>query len=136
MDVHFLTLETLVDGQQRFRYTAVADDGEQLVPVAYAETHPWGDRYAGIYAVFVTEELRHKGMGTELLSYVVAQEKLRGVRALTLQVKPENEAAVKLYDAAGFVAYAEDDGYRSMTLRIEPPKKARKKKLGLSEDHL
>ena len=55
-----------------------------------------------IYRVAVRSELRGRGIGYRLLSYAIERESCLGVETLFLEVREKNEAARRLYLAAGF----------------------------------
>lgn len=56
----------------------------------------------GEYAVFLHQDYRGRGVGTELNRAVVQAAKAAGVKRLWLTVEPRNRAAVRSYEKAGF----------------------------------
>jgi RimJ/RimL family protein N-acetyltransferase len=56
----------------------------------------------GEYAVFVQQDRRGNGMGTELSRAVVDTARNAGLRGLWLSVEPENRAAIRAYEKVGF----------------------------------
>lgn len=61
-----------------------------------------------IYNVAVREESRGLGIGKVLLTELLRQETERGIREFTLEVRADNEPAIRLYHSLGF----EDAGIR------------------------
>ncbi len=82
---------------------------------------PWGVLgYAGlmqnltdghILNLAVREDVRGLGLGRVLLSELVEVAAARGIRRLTLEVRPGNRAALGLYHSMGFDAVGERPGY-------------------------
>ena len=62
-----------------------------------------GARYAHIFLIFVLPEHRHRGIGKAMMQIAEDWAKARGDSQLGLQVFPSNKAALKLYQAQGFV---------------------------------
>jgi len=56
----------------------------------------------GEYAVFLREDLRGRGVGTELNRAVVEAARSSGYRGLWLTVEPRNRSAIRSYEKAGF----------------------------------
>jgi RimJ/RimL family protein N-acetyltransferase len=56
----------------------------------------------GEYAVFLREDLRGRGSGTELNRAVVEAAEAAGYRGLWLTVEPRNRSAIRSYEKAGF----------------------------------
>lgn len=61
---------------------------------------------------FIRQNVRGRGMGTEVLSSLLPALSENGVKALHLEVNPDNARAIKLYAKAGFRLR---DGYCLMT---------------------
>lgn len=57
---------------------------------------------AHINNLAVRPELRGRGLGTQLLDALVAEAAHLGATELTLEVRRSNEAALRLYERAGF----------------------------------
>ena len=57
---------------------------------------------AHINNLAVLPELRGRGLGTQLLEAVIAEAAHLGAILLTLEVRQSNEAALRLYEKAGF----------------------------------
>jgi len=58
---------------------------------------------AEIVNVAVAPELRQNGIGRQMVSYVIGEEKKSGTRIFILEVRCSNTAARRLYEKAGFV---------------------------------
>jgi [ribosomal protein S18]-alanine N-acetyltransferase len=68
----------------------------------------WDDPATVYLAGFgVLEKLRGQGLGAKFLAELIKLLQSEGVRALELTVRPDNAAALKLYNNAGFKVVAE-----------------------------
>lgn len=56
-----------------------------------------------IYSIAVSPEVRGKKIGTLLINKAIEYARLHGNKAITLEVKVSNEAAIGLYEKMGFV---------------------------------
>lgn len=54
------------------------------------------------YAIFLRQEVRGRGVGTQLNRVAVEAARAGGARRLWLSVEPHNRAAVRSYEKAGF----------------------------------
>jgi ribosomal-protein-alanine N-acetyltransferase len=61
--------------------------------------------------IAVHPDYRGKGVGTRLLSFLIAVARSRDINALTLEVRQSNVRARKLYERMGFVASGIRTGY-------------------------
>lgn len=63
-------------------------------------------RYVGkqgdVNTVAVASGQQGKGIGTALMDWLESQAALRNVREIFLEVRSDNEAAIKMYDARGY----------------------------------
>ncbi|KGA18513.1 hypothetical protein GM51_8195 [freshwater metagenome] len=63
-------------------------------------------RYVGkqgdVNTVAVASDQQGKGIGTALMDWLESQATLRNVREIFLEVRSDNEAAIKMYDARGY----------------------------------
>ncbi len=63
-------------------------------------------RYVGkqgdVNTVAVSKAHQGKGIGTTLMDWLESQAALRNVREIFLEVRSDNEAAIKMYDARGY----------------------------------
>lgn len=67
----------------------------------------------------VAQSWRGQGVGTELMSALVAAARQQGVHELSLSVEPDNPA-LRLYERSGFRAVSENDGALTMRLDLDP----------------
>lgn len=66
---------------------------------------------AEVMNVAVEPELRGQGVGTILFGELIKAVKLRGATAITLEVRPSNIAAIKLYESFGLRSVGRRKGY-------------------------
>lgn len=80
--------------------------------------------YAGCWIIFdeahvtnvaVLPAWRGRGVGAGLMAALIAVAKKLGARRMTLEVRPANLAARRLYDRLGFAAYGLRPGYYADT---------------------
>jgi len=86
---------------------AVGMDGEV---VGYAAGLAQLDE-AQLLDVVVSPERRGQGIGTQLVSALLAAVAARGAQAVTLEVADDNAPALRLYRRAGFVVEGRRPGY-------------------------
>ena len=55
-----------------------------------------------INSLVIFKQFRNKGYGFELLNFIFKKMKEQGVNEMTLEVRPSNLEALKLYEKAGF----------------------------------
>ena len=66
---------------------------------------------AEVMHVAVAEELRGQGIGTLLFGELINAVKARGATSITLEVRPSNTAAIKLYKNFGLRSVGRRKGY-------------------------
>ena len=66
---------------------------------------------ADVANIAVDEKFRERGIGTKLFAEIIRLVKLRGVNALTLEVRVSNTAAIKLYENFGLRSVGRRKGY-------------------------
>ena len=66
---------------------------------------------AEVTSVAVVPELRGQGVGTILFGELIKAVKARGATAITLEVRPSNTAALKLYKSFGLRSVGRRRGY-------------------------
>ena len=66
---------------------------------------------AEVMSVAVKPEYRGQGIGTLLFGELIKAVKLRGATAITLEVRPSNTAAIKLYESFGLKSVGRRKGY-------------------------
>lgn len=97
--------------------------GPRRAPVGYiAISFGWSIELGGmdgfIDEFFIRENIRGRGMGTEVLAALLPQLAQAGLKALHLEVAKDNGNARKLYLKQGFEMR---DGYNLMTWLAEAP---------------
>lgn len=70
---------------------------------------------AHITTIAAHPDHRSRGLGALLLNRLIAEAKLRGCIKITLEVRPSNNHALKLYTKTGFVSHGLRPGYYSDT---------------------
>jgi ribosomal protein S18 acetylase RimI-like enzyme len=68
-----------------------------------------GNGVAAVTSLSVLASAARRGIGRALTVFVEAQARGRGVRVLTLNTRPTNEAAVALYEALGYRQWKEQE---------------------------
>lgn len=71
--------------------------------VAYSYDLEFGGRDAYLTEFWIDESYRGRGAGTTVLDLLAGELRARDIRALHLQVRPDNPAR-RLYERAGFTA--------------------------------
>lgn len=66
---------------------------------------------AEVMSVAVDPEFRGKGVGTILFGELIKSVKARGAKSITLEVRPSNTAAIKLYKNFGLKSVGRRKGY-------------------------
>ena len=66
---------------------------------------------AEVMSVAVEENFRERGIGTKLFAELIKICKERGATAITLEVRPSNTAAIKLYESFGLKSVGRRKGY-------------------------
>lgn len=66
---------------------------------------------AHITNIAVDPDNRRKGFGRELMIELLSRAKAKGMACSTLEVRASNEAAIKLYEALGYLNTAVRKGY-------------------------
>lgn len=59
-------------------------------------------KVCNLFQIFVEEEYRNKGVGTELIRTFIRWGKSRGTKTIKLQVYEKNTTAIKAYKKIGF----------------------------------
>ena len=75
----------------------------------------------GIYGFAIDRSGRGRGIGGEVLRQVCVRELAQGAKRLTLEVATDNDRALRLYTAVGFVLLATEDYFRFDTGSAERP---------------
>lgn len=66
---------------------------------------------AEVMSVAVLPEYRGRGIGTKLFGELLKNCKQRGANAVTLEVRPSNTAAIKIYESFGLKSVGRRKGY-------------------------
>ena len=66
---------------------------------------------ADVANIAVEKKFRGQGIGTKLFAEIIRRIKLRGVTAVTLEVRVSNVAAIKLYENFGLRSVGRRKGY-------------------------
>lgn len=66
---------------------------------------------ADVMSVAVDPEYRGQGVGTILFGELIKAVKARGAKSITLEVRPSNTAAIKLYESFGLKSVGRRRGY-------------------------
>ena len=66
---------------------------------------------AQVMNVAVHPNYRGRGFGTELFAKLIEEVKSRGATAITLEVRPTDESAIKLYEKFGLKSVGRRKGY-------------------------
>lgn len=93
----------------RTRYYIVAESAAAEI-VGYAGLCAARDQ-ADILTIGVRPDYQGTGLGRRLLDALLAETRRRGCREVFLEVRTENQAAIALYDRAGFEMTGRRRGY-------------------------
>ncbi|MFW0796170.1 GNAT family N-acetyltransferase [Gordonia sp. CPCC 205515] len=91
-------LEVLAD-ESSHTVVAVDDSGSVIGSISMFTVLPG----VTTFGMWVVREQRRRGVGSALVSAVLAWSRDRGAHKVILEVWPHNEAAIALYTAHGFV---------------------------------
>jgi ribosomal-protein-alanine N-acetyltransferase len=59
----------------------------------------------------VREQFRFRGLGTRVLQHLLSQAREAEAKVIFLETRPSNQAAIRLYQASGFVQIGTRKGY-------------------------
>jgi L-amino acid N-acyltransferase YncA len=95
-------------------------DGQLL---GHALVVPMEQPGASEYAVFVRQDQRGRGMGTELNRIAIEVARAAGIRRLWLSVEPHNRAALRSYEKVGFrmIPHTAFSPEAEMQMELQPP---------------
>ncbi len=68
---------------------------------------------AQVNNIAIHPDFRRLGIGEQVLRHVIEELRFKGVKLLTLEVRPSNQAALRLYKKLGFRMIAVRKGYYS-----------------------
>jgi GNAT superfamily N-acetyltransferase len=98
----------------------LAEDGGEVIGhgvLTVCYSMEYGGLRGFIDDLFVLPSARGRGAGARLLAAMRAGAHQRGVRALHVEVGPQNDVARRLYGRAGYV----DSGHLFLSLPLAPP---------------
>jgi ribosomal protein S18 acetylase RimI-like enzyme len=103
-DVHEAAVRELISDASIGGIWLVEEDGAVIgyAALAYGYSIEFGGRDAYLDEFWIDDGARSRGAGGTALDLLAAELRARGVRALHLQVRPENPA-IRLYGRARFV---------------------------------
>lgn len=107
----------------------VAEEGDELVGLAWARIDPSVSHLAHVYQMWVAPASRGSGCGAMLLQAILRWAREAGARSVLLHVTEGNGAAARLYSSAGFQPAGEPQPLRPgshllsqpMRLELSPP---------------
>lgn len=98
--------------QQPNAATWIAEDGQRMCGFALVEwTREGAEVVAYIQTLEVLPDLRGQGVGSELLRLMVNSANAAGASLIWLHVDAENAAAIRVYQAQGFVPRGTKEDY-------------------------
>jgi ribosomal-protein-alanine N-acetyltransferase len=98
--------------QQPDAATWIADNGERMCGFAIVEwTRDKVGKVAYIQTLEVVAEQRGQGVGRELLRRIEDSASAAGALMIWLHVDAENAAAIRVYQANGFIAQGREEEY-------------------------
>ncbi|MBA2369155.1 MAG: GNAT family N-acetyltransferase [Candidatus Protochlamydia sp.] len=107
-------LDELVENNENHLYYAYISSVDGEIQYGYLIVYFYEEfRAAVLYGLYIEEEYRGCGIGTETLQYLEASLKERGVKDICLNVYDFNKMAFGLYKKMGyeiFYTYYNDDG--------------------------
>jgi ribosomal-protein-alanine N-acetyltransferase len=111
--------------ERETRTYVVAFDDDDVV--GYAGLCAYGDEASYIQTIGVTERRQRAGVGTALLVALLADAESRGARHVDLEVRADNDAAIRLYERHGFSplglrrGYYQPSGADALVMRRSKP---------------
>jgi ribosomal-protein-alanine N-acetyltransferase len=94
-------------------YYRIARDGREIV--GYAGLAVTGPDEAWVQNIAVRRDRQHTGIGSALLTDLLAEAARRGATRVLLEVAVDNEPARRLYERYGFVPVGVRRGYYQAT---------------------
>ena len=95
--------------------TWIAEDEGRMAGFAIVEwTRETGQRTAYIQTIEVAPEHRCRGIASELLRRVEGSARAVGAEAIQLHVDAENAAAIRIYQAQGFLYQGREENYYAL----------------------
>jgi GNAT superfamily N-acetyltransferase len=94
----------------------LARRGERII--GHAALIPGGKGNTGEFIIFVHQDCRHLGVGTELTKWTFERARGLGLQSIWLTVAMNNFIAIKLYRKLGFEYCEMDDCERTMLIKL------------------
>ncbi|GFN31774.1 GNAT family N-acetyltransferase [Paenibacillus xylaniclasticus] len=92
--------------EDRFTFGAFVDHELVGIVTFVREYHPKLRHKGNVYGMYVASDRRGKGIGRALLELLIARARqCIGLEQMNLVVMSDNIAAIRLYEAVGFVRY-------------------------------
>ncbi|MDD4244619.1 MAG: N-acetyltransferase [Candidatus Methanomethylophilaceae archaeon] len=107
-DIALMSLDEIYNPNVFLGFYALWPQGQLVAvdifdrPIGYISSVRLRDGWARIMMLAVDEENRGKGVGSELLLRFRAESARSGISAMTLEVKKDNEKAIRFYEKNGF----------------------------------
>ncbi|MFA6668400.1 MAG: N-acetyltransferase [Candidatus Methanomethylophilaceae archaeon] len=107
-DIALISLDEIYNLNVFFGFYALWPQGQLVAvdifdrPIGYISSVRLRDGWARIMMLAVDEGHRGKGVGSDLLQRFRAESARSGITAITLEVKKENERAIRFYEKNGF----------------------------------
>jgi ribosomal-protein-alanine N-acetyltransferase len=95
--------------QRETRHYVVAVDDDEIV--GYAGLCAYAPHEAYVQTIGVTKARQGEGIGTRLLFELIEEAERRGCPRLDLEVRADNDTAIKLYERHGFHRIGTRRGY-------------------------
>ena len=92
----------------------LAKSGEKIVGCASLSRLPRRMKHRGDFAISVAKEYWNKGIGSQLLSNIIAFAKGNNFEIIDLQVRSDNKSAIHLYEKYGFKKIGEHPAFFKM----------------------
>ena len=89
----------------------LAKSGEKIVGCASLSRLPRRMKHRGDFAISVAKEYWNKGIGSQLLSNIIAFAKGNNFEIIDLQVRSDNKSAIHLYEKYGFKKIGEHPAF-------------------------
>jgi ribosomal-protein-alanine N-acetyltransferase len=105
------------------RLYLVADDGAAVLGYAGLCAYPPDESY--VQTIAVAPRVQARGLGTRLLAALIADAERAGCRHLDLEVRADNDRAIRLYERHGFTRiglrrrYYQPSGVDAVVMRRE-----------------
>jgi GNAT superfamily N-acetyltransferase len=110
------TCEKWVKDILQIGINVLARRGEKII--GHAALIPDGTRNTGEFIIFVHQDCRNLGVGTELTKWTFERARSLGFRSVWLTVAMTNFIAIKLYRKLGFEYCEMDDCERTMLIKL------------------